>query len=197
MRIIVIGATGTIGSAVAGVLAADHEVIRASRRGEARVDLTDPASLDALFASAGDVDAVVCCAANAPMSPLLSGSDEEFTRGLEGKLLGQVRLVRRAANHLRDGGSITLTGGAFARPTPGGAFGTLVNAGIEAFARAAAVELPRGLRINVVSPGWVTETALELGLDPSGTTPVAEVAAVYRDFVEGRPVSSATAATAR
>ncbi|MFG1998170.1 hypothetical protein ACGFNU_03360 [Spirillospora sp. NPDC048911] len=43
MKIIVIGATGTIGSAVAGLLEKEHEVVRASRRGPVTVDLDDTA----------------------------------------------------------------------------------------------------------------------------------------------------------
>lgn len=152
MKIIVIGATGTIGSAVADTLEAEHEVVRASRKGSPRVDLETPASIDALFDTVGEVDAVICCAAGGRLSPLTSSSDEEFTLGLEGKLLGQVRLLRRALGHVRDGGSTTLTSGIFQKPTPGGSFGALVNAGLEAFVRTAAIEMPRGLRVNAVSP---------------------------------------------
>ncbi|MFC7640566.1 SDR family oxidoreductase [Streptosporangium lutulentum] len=130
-------------------------MIRVSRGGTTRADLEDPASIDALFATVGEVDAVVCCAAGGRLAPLVSSSDEDFTHGLESKLLGQVRLLRRALEHVRDGGSITLTGGTFEKPTPGSAFGALVNAGLEAFVRAAAIEMPRGLRVNVISPGWV------------------------------------------
>lgn len=143
MKVIVIGATGVIGGAVAGALEAGHEVIRVSRGGTTRADLEDPASIDALFATVGEVDAVVCCAAGGRLAPLVSSSDEDFTHGLESKLLGQVRLLRRALEHVRDGGSITLTGGTFEKPTPGSAFGALVNAGLEAFVRAAAIEMPR------------------------------------------------------
>ena len=106
MKVIVIGATGIIGSAVADALETDHEVIRASRGGTTRVDVEDPASIDALFDTVGEVDAVVCCAASGQLAPLTSSSDEDFTFGLEGKLLGQVRLLRRALEHVRDGGSV-------------------------------------------------------------------------------------------
>lgn len=185
MKIIVIGATGTLGSAVARQLEdRGHEVIRAARRGPVRVDLTDPASLDALFASVREVDAVICCAASGRLTPLDSPSDDDFTAGLQGKLLGQVQLARRAIHHLRDGGATILTSGTFDKPTPGGAFGALVNAGLDAFARAAAVELPRGLRLITVSPGWIAETLAEMGLDPSEGTPVTEVARQYVSHID-------------
>jgi len=182
MRIVVIGAGGTIGSAVVAALEPRHEVVRASRAGSPSVDLEDPASIAALLAAAGPVDAVVCCAASAPMAPI-DAPDDEFLRGLRGKLLGQVALLRRALPHLRDGGSVTLTAGTFDPPMAGAAFGALVNAGLEAFVRAAALELPRSLRVNAVSPGWVRETLRAMGRD--GGTPAAEVARAYVEAVEG------------
>jgi NAD(P)-dependent dehydrogenase (short-subunit alcohol dehydrogenase family) len=109
MKVIVVGASGTIGAAVASALDAEHDVARASRRGELRVDLADPASITALFATVPDADAVVCCAASAPLMPL---ADDGFERGVQNKLFGQVRLAREAVGRLRAGGSIT------ARPPP-------------------------------------------------------------------------------
>ncbi|NYI07863.1 short chain dehydrogenase [Allostreptomyces psammosilenae] len=186
MRVVVIGATGVIGGAVAGALTAGgHEVVRASRRGPVRVDVADASSVEALFAEVGPVDAVVCCAAHGALAPLEAPSDAEYWRGLDGKLIGQVNLVRRALPHLRDGGSVTLTSGRFPRPVPGSSLGHLVNAGLEAFVYAAATELPRGLRLNVVSPSWVRETLLALGMDPDAGTPAAAVARVYLEAVEG------------
>ncbi|MFG1964021.1 short chain dehydrogenase [Nonomuraea sp. NPDC049028] len=187
MKIIVIGATGTIGSAVAEALEArHHEVVRASRRGPVRVDMTDAASIDALFAQVGQVDAVACCAASGGLSPLDTRSDADFWGdGLEGKLVGQVNLVRRALTHVWDGGSVTLTSGRFVEPVPGSSLGYLVNSGLEAFVHAAAIEMPRGVRLNAVSPGWVCETLLALGMDPAAGAPAADVARVYVDAVEG------------
>ncbi|MBW8726390.1 MAG: short chain dehydrogenase [Inquilinus limosus] len=182
MKIIVIGATGTIGTAVATALEERHEVVRASRHGTPAVDLADPASIAALLAAAGPVDAVICCAASARMAPI-DAPDEAFLSGLHGKLLGQVALLRLALPRLRDGGSVTLTAGTFDPPMAGAAFGALVNAGLEAFVRAAALELPRGLRVNAVSPGWVRETLLAMGRD--GGTPAADVARAYVEAVEG------------
>ena len=96
-----------------------------------------------------------------------------------------MELARTAIRHLRDGGSITLTSGQIPEATPGSAGGALVNAGLEAFVQAAAVELPRGLRLNVVSPGWVRESLVELGMDGAGGTPASVVAAAYVEAVEG------------
>lgn len=183
MKIIVIGATGTIGSAVADALEKNHEVVRASRRGPVRVDMDDNDSIDALFESVHDIDAVVITAASGKLTPL--DSDDDFTRGLQGKLLGQLHLVRRAIRHLRDGGSITLTSGVFVEPMVGGSFGALVNAGLEAFVEHATIEMPRGIRLNAVGPGWVAETLESMGLDPADGTPAETVARSYVEAVEG------------
>lgn len=185
VKILVIGATGTLGSAVAAALAASHEVVPASRRGTLSVDLEDPPSLDAAFRAVSGLAAVVCCAANGPLVDLASVADADLAAGLRGKLLGQVALVQRAAHHLPDGGSITLTAGTFAAPLPGGSLGALINAGLEGFVRNAASELPRGLRLNVVSPGWIKETLESMGEDGSGGTPVARVAESYLAAVAG------------
>jgi NAD(P)-dependent dehydrogenase (short-subunit alcohol dehydrogenase family) len=144
---------GTVGRAVVAALEPTHDVVRASRSGPVQVDLEDPSSLDALFSAVPDSDAVICTAARGPLVSLESVTDQEFRQGLQGKLLGQVALVQRAIHHLRDRGSITLTAGTMAVPLPGGSLGALVNAGLEGFVRNAASELPRGLRLNVISPG--------------------------------------------
>lgn len=185
MKVLVVGATGTIGSAVVSALEASHEVVKASRSGPVKADLADPSSLDALFAEVSDFDAVVCCAAGGPLVDLESVSDEEIAAGVRGKLLGQVALARRAMHDLREGGSITLTGGTFSAPLEGGSLGALINAGLEGFVRNAADELPRRLRINLISPGWIKETLESMGMDGADGTPVREVARAYVAAVEG------------
>jgi NAD(P)-dependent dehydrogenase (short-subunit alcohol dehydrogenase family) len=155
------------------------------KNGSVSADLGDGASLDALFASVKDIDAVVCCAASVALAPFASLSDAEIVANLKDKLLGQLGLVRRALHHVRDGGSITLTGGWFADAIPGSAAGALANAGLEAFVRHVAIEMPRGIRINIVSPGWVRETLVKLGMDPEPGTPVRIVAQAYIAAVEG------------
>jgi NAD(P)-dependent dehydrogenase (short-subunit alcohol dehydrogenase family) len=186
VKIVVIGATGTIGKAVADALSGRHEVIRASRHGAVKVDIEDAGSLERLFATAKDVDAVVCCSGSAAFKPLADLTDADFQLGLRSKLMGQVNVVRVAMRHLRDGGSITLTSGVLARePMPGASAISLVNAGLEAFAGGAALELPRRLRVNVVSPPWITETLVALKMDPKGGIPAAACAKAYVAAVEG------------
>lgn len=187
MKIVVFGATGTIGKAVADALAARHEVVRVSRHGPVRADLEDPASVRKLLESLNGVDAVVCCAGSAAFRPLARLEDADFQLGLRSKLMGQVNLVRAAMDGLKDGGSITLTSGVLARePAPGGAAISMVNAAIEAFGSAAALEMPRRLRVNVVSPPWISETLVALKMDPSQGIPAAACARAYVAAVEGK-----------
>lgn len=187
MKIIVIGATGTIGAAVASALAAKkHEVVRASRNGDVKANIDDPATIRALFAAVKNADAVVSCAGNAVFKPFAQLTDADYERCLNSKLMGQVGLARVAADHLNDGGSITLTTGVLAgKPMPGSAAISLVNAGLEGFVRAAALELPRKLRINAVSPPWVKETMVKLRMDPTPGLAAADVAKAYVATVEG------------
>lgn len=188
MRIIVIGATGTIGSKVAKALSRNnHEVVGASRNGDVKVDLNDPASLRALFETVRDVDAVVSCASGkAVFKPFADLTSADYELGLHTKLMGDVSLARLATDHLRDGGSITVsTGGLATNPVRGSASIAMVNAALNAFVRAAALEMPRGLRINAVSPPWVKETLVKRGMDPTPGLAASDVAKAYVAAVEG------------
>lgn len=186
MKILVIGATGVIGSAVADALSSRHEVLRASRRAALPVDLDDPSTIRPLFEAAGALDAVVCCAGNARFGELDQLTDDDFAFSIRSKLMGQVAVIREARTRVRDGGSITVTTGVLATsPIPGSAAISLVNAGLEGFARAAALEATRGVRINVVSPPWMKETLRAMGRDDAPGTAAAEFARVYVEAVEG------------
>jgi len=187
MKIIVIGATGTIGAEVAKTLSTRrHEVIGASRNGEVKVSLEDAASIKAVFGMIRGVDAVISCAGNAVFKAFAELTDADYELGLRSKLMGQVSLARIAKDHLNDGGSITLTSGVLAiHPMAGSASVSMVNAGLEGFVRAAALEMPRKLRINSVSPPWVKETMVKFGMDPSSGLAVADVAKAYVAAVEG------------
>ncbi|MGH7668790.1 MAG: short chain dehydrogenase [Gemmatimonadaceae bacterium] len=188
MKILVIGATGTIGTALTELLGPRHEVVPASHvRSKLTVDLAAPDSIRRLYAMVGRVDAVVSVAGEAAFGPLLTLTDTNFALGLTSKLMGQVNLVRLGVEAVADGGSFTLTSGILSRqPMVGSAAISLVNAGIEGFVRAAALELPRGIRINAVAPGWVRETLVAMKMDASTGVPAAEVARTYLEAVEGR-----------
>ncbi|MDH1661417.1 short chain dehydrogenase [Stenotrophomonas sp. GD03777] len=166
MKILLVGASGTLGQAVARQLGQQHQILAAGRHsGELRVDQTDDASVAELFARTGAVDAVISTAGKLHFGPLQDMTPEQFNLGLQDKLLGQVRLALAAQHHLNAGGSITLTSGIIsAQPIRDGVNATAVNAALEGFVRAAALELlPRGLRINVVSPNVLIESMAAYG----------------------------------
>jgi NAD(P)-dependent dehydrogenase (short-subunit alcohol dehydrogenase family) len=187
MRVLVVGASGTIGQAVVRALAPSHEVIWASRsRSEVQVDITDPGSIRRMYQSIGRVDAVVSAAGEGKFGPLAVLTDEDFRFSISSKLMGQINLVRYGIENVNDRGSFTLTTGIlFEQPTPGSGAIAPVNGGLIGFVRAAALELPRGIRINDCCPGWVSETLRALGMDPSGGTPADVVARDYVAAIEG------------
>jgi NAD(P)-dependent dehydrogenase (short-subunit alcohol dehydrogenase family) len=188
VKVIVIGGNGTIGRPIAEALSARHEVVRVGRNsGAYRADIASTESIVHLFEALAPFDAVVSAAGLARFKPLEALTDEDFAFTLANKLMGQVNLVRIGMRYVSDGGSFTLTSGVLStEPMPGSAAISLVNAGLEGFARAAALELPRGVRVNVVSPPWVSETLEEMGRDGSQGMPAAEVARAYVESVEGR-----------
>ncbi len=188
MKILVIGSKGTIGKAVSDALTKrGHKVVGASRSSETRVDIEDQATVRAVFQSVKDFDAVVVCAGGGGWGPLAKLSDEDFAFSLRSKLMGQVNVIRIAKDHVKDGGSITVTSGILAtQPMPGSAAVSLINAGLDGFVRAAALDMPRGVRVNVVSPPWVKETLRAMKMDESHGLAVAEVAKAYVSAVEGK-----------
>ena len=188
MRILVVGATGVIGRAVVAALKAEHEVIGASRKGsDEQVDISKPDSVRQLFTRVGKVDAIVSAAGSAAFKPLADLTDDDFAFSLSSKLMGQVNVVRYGLPSVREGGSITLTSGTLSQnAVPGSAAVSLVNAGIEGFVRAAALDAGKKARINVVSPGWVSETLAAMGRDPKTGVPASVVARAYVQSVTGR-----------
>lgn len=187
MRVIVIGATGTLGRFVVEALTKRHQVVPVSyRQCQIKVDLGDPSSIAEMYRMIGQVDAVISTAAAARSAPLAELTDEDFALSLRNKLMGQVNLVRLGFAWVTDGGSFTLTSGALAlRPRVGSALKSLTNAGVEGFTRAAALEAPRGIRLNVVSPPLVAETLAAKGLDPSIGMAAATIAQAYVQSLEG------------
>jgi len=154
----------------------------------------DKASLERAFAAIGKVDAIVSAAGGAVFKPLSALTDADFEKCLHDKLMGQVNIGRIGWQYIRPGGSITITSGALAHEAmPGAAAISMVNAGLEGFGRAAALELiNERVRVNVVSPPWVTETLIAYKMDPAPGMPAAEVAKAYLKSVEGDATGSSS-----
>jgi NAD(P)-dependent dehydrogenase (short-subunit alcohol dehydrogenase family) len=187
MKVMVIGATGTIGRAVVDKLSARHEIVKVGHKsGDYRVDIGSADSIKKLYEAIGPVDAVVSAAGLAKFAPLDQLTDEDFLLSVNNKLMGQVNLVRIGCRYVRDNGSFTVTSGVLSRePMKGSAAISLVNAGLDGFVRAATLELPRGMRVNAVSPVWVKETLKALGMDSATGMPAQQVALAYVESVEG------------
>ena len=185
-RVLVVGATGLLGRSIVKVLGETAEVVEASRSGSSEiVDITDPRSIEHLFGRIGEVDAVICVAGMAPFLPWSDATDGDWGIGISSKLMGQVNLVRIGAPFVRDGGALILTTGVLAEhPIPGSCIVTTVNSAVDGFVRAAAIEVGRGVRVNAVSPGWITETMEAMGMDSSAGLPAAEVASVYARLLD-------------
>lgn len=189
MKIIIIGAGGAVGSAVCEELDGRHELIRAGRSsGDVNVDITDNDSIDAMYRQAGAVDAVVCATGAAHFGPLTDMTEEQFMVGLNSKVMGQVNVVLRGLEQVNDGGSFTLTSGILDRdPIREGVNASTANAALSGFVTGAAIEMPRGLRINVVSPGLLDVSAARLGAMFPGHDPVSSrrVGLAFAKSVEG------------
>jgi NAD(P)-dependent dehydrogenase (short-subunit alcohol dehydrogenase family) len=189
MKILIVGASGTIGKAVANELKQRHNIVTAGRQsGDHRVDTSDLDSIRAMFEKVGPVDAVVSAAGNVHFGPLLQMTPEQLALGLNDKLMGQVHLALEASKHLNPGGSVTLTAGTLSKdPIRFGASASLVNGALESFVRAAALEFPAGTRINAVSPTVLLESMPSYGpyFPGSEGVPGKRVALAFAKSVEG------------
>ncbi|MFT3980858.1 MAG: short chain dehydrogenase [Ferruginibacter sp.] len=188
MKIIIVGATGTIGKHVVKVLQKDHEIVQAgSTSGDIQVNMENPASIEKMYEAIGPFDALVCTAGNGYFGPLETMKDEDFRKTVDSKLMGQVNLVLIGQHYINPSGSFTLTSGSVAHdPVLQTASLSSINAAIEGFARGAAIELKNAVRINVVSPTVVEESPDYFPFFP-GTVPVGmpAVANAYKKSVLG------------
>ncbi len=189
MKIIVIGASGTIGKAVVEELGQRHDIVTAGRSsGQYQVRIEDSASVAALFARTGPVDGVVVAAGDLHFGTLAEMTPEQFRIGLDSKLMGQVHVALAAQHALKDGGSITLTSGIVGhQPIRYGANASTVNLALEGFVLGAAIEMTRGVRINLVDPTLLTESLPRYGAYFHGfeTAEGRRVALAYARSVDG------------
>ncbi len=186
MKILIIGATGTIGKAVAQTLSADHQIIRAGYSdGDVRVDLGNPESIREMFATTGKVDAVISTAGLAGFAPLAQLQDSDYQLALNNKVMGQINLIRLGSAYITDGGSVTLTSGILSKePIPGSASIAMANGALESYVLAAALEENR-INLNVVAPAFVKETMEMMGMDSSTGISAADTARAYAEALTG------------
>ena len=190
MRVVVVGATGTLGQAAVDALKENHEIIRASRKGDIRVDLSIPASIKEMYARVSSVDAIVSTAGDGTFGPLDSFSDDDFEFSLSNKLMGQINLVRYAGDSVNAGGVFTITTGVLAHnPNAATVMLTMINRALEAFVEAAALDMPKNQRLNAVCPPMAKETAEKMGWGPGGV-PAAEIAQYYVQSLESNLIGA-------
>ena len=189
MRIIVVGAAGDIGRAACNELGARHEIITVGRTsGDHRVDVADMEAVKELYGRVGSFDAVVSCAGDATFAPLDAFDQDTFMVGLRQKVMGQVNLVLAGLDVIADSGSFTLTSGVLDRdPIRMGTNAATANGALAGFVKSAAIEMTRGVRINVVSPGLLEASAPRYGEWFHGHKPVPsrDVGLAYAKCVEG------------
>ena len=190
MKIVLVGASGTIGKAIVTELGPRHEIVKVGHSsGDATVDIASSKSIRSLFEKTGKVDAVVSAAGQVHFGPLETLTEEEFEIGIRSKLMGQINLVLIGRDYVNDGGSFTLTSGVLSQdPIVAGSSASMANAGVEGFALGASIEMPRGIRINVVCPEILEESMERIGAFFRGHVPVpaSKVALAYSKSVEGR-----------
>ena len=190
MQIIIIGGNGTIGKKVTAHLAKKHDILVAGRdSGDFKVDIAKKGSIKDLFESVENIDAVICVAGDAKWDKFENLTEEDYYVGIRSKLMGQVNLARFAQDCLNENGSITLTTGILADdPVEMTASAAMVNGGIHSFVKAAALEMKRGIRINVVASGLVEDAVDKYqGVFPGhNAIPMERVVNGYVRSVEGK-----------
>jgi NAD(P)-dependent dehydrogenase (short-subunit alcohol dehydrogenase family) len=190
MKIIVVGATGTIGQAVVKELSKRHTVIPVSHKhGDIRVDIKEPGSIEHMYREIGDFDALVSTIGKVHFADLATMTADDYYIGIHDKLMGQINLVLLGAPNINRGGSFTLTSGILSHdPIRSGSSASMVNGALDGFVRGAAIEMPREIRINVVSPTVVTESLPSYGEYFHGFESVGadRVAMAFSKSVEGK-----------
>lgn len=186
MRVLLLG-KGIIGAAVEKELSLRHEVVALTRNTSPSVDITDEEALLNLFSTEKKFDAVINCIGHVPFGAFDKLSAGDYLTGFYGKVLPQINLSRIAADYLNNNGSVTLTTGILARyPIAGATAASMANGAIESFVMATAPVMPRGIRLNVVSPSLLEEATNFYAAFP-GVIPVSShrVARAYAQAVEG------------
>ncbi|WP_421226353.1 short chain dehydrogenase [Aeromonas jandaei] len=197
LKIIVVGGTGILGSEVVKLLSEQHEVIPVGYTGgDYTVDISNVNSINSMFEEIGSFDALISTVGNTHFGPFDKMTEANFRLGLDHKLMGQINLVRIGYKFIRDNGSFTLTSGMVSgdEPIRGGVSNAMTHGALEGFVRSAALELSRGIRMNIVcmtivdeTMAWAKEHAPDLADAFSGYEPIpaSRPALAFRKSVEG------------
>jgi len=159
MRILIIGASGTIGKIISPALQVNHKVITVGRSsGDIMADISSTDSIENLLKQVTNIDAVICVAGDSVTDNLFAMNESKFGIGISQKLFAQINLVLIGSKFLNDNGSFTLISGKMGeKPVRGSSGKAIANAAVNSFVLAAALEMPRGIRINAISPSKVSD----------------------------------------
>lgn len=184
MKIIIVGASGRIGKEVDKALSGSHDIVRVGiRSGDIQCDYTDTESVRDMFEKIGEFDSLISVAGgDSTFKPFQDLNDEDYRYGFERKFLGQVRFLEFGDSFVRDNGSFVFTSGFLSHyPNPASIATGPLNAAVDTFVRNTASLLPRGIRVNVVSPAPIVEP----GQEGKGLVTAVETSKLYVEAVEG------------
>ena len=199
---VVVGGASGIGRASAVALAADgctvvvadldadaaRAVAEQAGLHAAQVDVTDEASVDALFeqvvAEHGSLDVVVNSAGTGTLGLVTEHPLGEWQRVLDVNLTGTFLVLKHAGRRMAAGGAITSLSSLNGRqPGAGMAAYCTAKAGVSMLTQVAALELgPKGVRVNAVAPGIVVTPLTEASL---------EIPGVRDDYLDNTPLGRA------
>jgi len=189
MKIIVVGGTGTIGTAIVKELAPRHAIVVVGHQhGDVQVDITDAQSIANMYQQIGPFDALIAASGSVHFGPLAEFTAAQYSIGLQSKLMGQINLVLLGLPHINQAGSFTLTSGILNRdPIVLGSSAAMVNGALDGFVKSAALEMPKNVRINIVSPTVITEAMDKYAPYFRGfeSVPAQRAALAYSKSVEG------------
>ncbi len=128
-------------------------------------DISDPATADLVMAEAvsrfGKADILVNDAAAYPDGTLLDMPADDWNRVFSVNVSGTFMMTQAFARHCvgrhaEDASIICITTGSARNPRPGGAAYSASKSAVETMSKVFAMELgPYGIRVNVVSPGYI------------------------------------------
>lgn len=159
MKVLVIGAGGNIGKIITPALQQQYEVVTAGRKsGDISLDISSIESIENIFTQVTNIDAVVCLAGDSISEILPAMKEDTYSVGLSQKLLAQINLVLIGLRYLNENGSFTLISGKMGeKPAKGSSGKAVANGAVNSFVLAAAMEMPKGIRLNVISPSKISE----------------------------------------
>ncbi|MCY4219653.1 MAG: short chain dehydrogenase [Gammaproteobacteria bacterium] len=189
MKILIIGARGSVGRTVVETLEGRHDLIQAGlTAGDIQVNLENLESIRMMYMHVGKIDAAVVAIGHGHFGPVGEMTGELWMKGILHKALPQINMVLEGIPWINDQGSFTLTSGVLNRdPIAGCASAASANGAIDGFVLGAAGDMPRGIRINVVSPGLLENSVDRYQGKFPGHEPVSSrrVGLAYAKSIEG------------